>query len=291
MPACGGQGRGAVEAANGLEIEIAITDFDTSGAGFGVAGDELAFAADFDGTEVVTGGGIESPDLLTGASEFVLVGELAAIFIEPEAAGDGEAGWFHEAHAAEFFIDLERLGGGPLVDGEGAPVGREGGLGDIDGGDSGELDEAEAGLNLKADEFLFGDGFDIGGEADCLGGGGAVGGEGDGPFAGADLGFEEAGVVHGDGNGGVDGGEAPAIGEGMAEGLLATFASDTEFDAGLEPLRGAVLEETEELGSEEIFVGGFGAGALEPEATGVVPDGEVDRLAVELQRKDADEGG
>ncbi len=156
LPAGGAEGTGEGGAAGGGEVEVAAADFDAFGAGDGVAGDELAFAVDFDGAELLAGGGVEAPCILTGAGEPVAPCEAAAVFVEPEFAFEFEAWGALGAHAAHFFVDGEGGLGFPEVEGEKAPAIGHGGLGDVDGGDVAEFDDAEGGIGLEGDEFLGG---------------------------------------------------------------------------------------------------------------------------------------
>ena len=245
-----------------------------------IAGNELADASDFDGAEGMAGGGIESPGALGGAAEAVAVGDVVAGFIEPEFAFELQAGGAFVAHAAEFFFDLEGGFGVPEVDGELAPGFGKGGLGDVDGSDVAQFDEAELGRGAEGDQFAVGEG---GGTVSVAEGGGRVGAEGgafDEPFAGADLGFEAPGVVDGAGNGGVEGAEQPAFGEEVAEGFLAAFAGYGELDFAVQEHGGAVFEDAVDLAGEKVAVGRFGAGALEPEGAIGFPIGGFDGFSI-----------
>ena len=156
LPAGGAEGTREGGAAGGGEVEVAAADFDAFGFVGRVAGDELAFAVDFDGTELLAWGGVETPCVLTGAGEPVAPCEAAAVFVEPEFAFEFEAWGTLSAHAAHFFVDGEGGLGFPEVERETAPAFGHGGLGDVDGGDVAEFDDAEGWVGLEGDEFLRG---------------------------------------------------------------------------------------------------------------------------------------
>lgn len=164
-----------------------------------MTGDELAFAVDFDGTELLAWGGVETPCILAGAGEPVAPCEAAAVFVEPEFAIEFEAWGALGSHAAHFFLDGEGGLGFPEVEGETAPAFGHGGLGDVDGGDVAEFDDAEGGVGLEGDEFLGCERGAAGGVGEGVCGGGAEGVDGDLPFAWAELSAEFAVVVEGAG--------------------------------------------------------------------------------------------